>query len=181
MKYKVTKTLQGKVVIDESDIEVHDFITDIYRIWEWLDDSSLLGRHKVLATINFSINKDVPMVAVEDEVEKLAEIAVPKAMSEYGKSDGTRETTIDYNKGFRNQWIDGYKKAQEGGVYSEADLRKALLIKHDGLSVDYVIQSLKQEYIELEMEHSNRIYYDGTQGIKTNTVDNQLMAYVKKI
>jgi hypothetical protein len=35
-------------------------------------------------------------------------------------------------------------------------LRKALLIKHDGLSVDYVIQSLQQpkrpKYFECEME-----------------------------
>jgi len=54
--------------------------------------------------------------------------------------------------GFRK----GYNKAKETYKYTEEDLRKALLIKHDGLSVDYVIQSLQQQkrpkYFECEME-----------------------------
>jgi len=189
MKYKVTKTLQGKVVIDESDIEVNDFITDNYRIWEWLDDSSLLGRHKVLATINFSINKDVPMVVVEDEVERLAE-------KEYPLLNVPEGSGVDWHfrLGQREGLIKGFKAAKEGGIYSEEDLRDTISKSRKGMflnegHIKEYIDSLNQEYIELEMEIVN-CYDDHGEGqisyrnykeiIKTDTVDGQLMAYLKK-
>ena len=65
MKQVIT-TEQGKVVIDETaEISVNDFITDGYRVWKWLDDSSLLGRKKIIYTINFSLSKDVAMIVVD--------------------------------------------------------------------------------------------------------------------
>jgi hypothetical protein len=39
----------------------------------------------------------------------------------------------------------GYNKAKETYKYTEADLKKALLMKHNALSVDYVIDFLKKE------------------------------------
>lgn len=35
------------IVVDDSEINVNDFITDKYKVWQWKDNSSLLGRKKV--------------------------------------------------------------------------------------------------------------------------------------
>jgi len=37
------------IISETEDIGVGDYITDKYRIFQWLDDCSLLGRHKILA------------------------------------------------------------------------------------------------------------------------------------
>jgi hypothetical protein len=70
-------------------------------------------------------------------------------LPEFNKKDDVEKKSRDFVKyvgGSQEQrlaFIDGYLEAKETYRFSEDDLRKALLIKHDGLSVDYVIQSLK--------------------------------------
>ena len=189
MKHKIITTEQGKVVIDETaKISVNDFITDGYLVWKWLDDSSLLGRKKVIATINFSLDKDIPMVTVEDEVERLANI------------NGYHDQPSDdlYKEGF----FDGYYASQQKGVYSEDDLiafGKSCFYKgYDKSENDDancftawreealgLISDLKQEYIELEMEDylTEELALKGNFQnfrIKTNRVDGQLISYTKK-
>ena len=46
------KTVQLNHLYFTSDEEIKegDWITDTYRVWQWKDDCSLLGRKKVLAT-----------------------------------------------------------------------------------------------------------------------------------
>jgi hypothetical protein len=76
-----------------------------------------------------------------------------------------KEFYIGGNYDFENGVRKGYNKAKETYKYTEEDLRKALLIKHDGLSVDYVIQSLQQpkrpEYFKSEMEKGYMLNDDG--------------------
>jgi hypothetical protein len=72
-------------------------------------------------------------------------------LPEFGKEDDVKRISLEMGKefyiggnyDFENGVRKGYNKAKETYKYTEEDLRKALLIKHDGLSVDYVIQSLQ--------------------------------------
>jgi len=185
MKYEVVKTLQGKVVVDKSaDVNVNDWMYSsefgIYMSkgkWKYLNEET--GTYKIVASINFSINKDVPMVVVEDVVKELA-------FKKYGKDI----YAIDEVDAF----IAGYKAAQEGGTYSESIVRDTISKSRKGMflnegHIKEYIDSLKQEYIELEMEIVN-CYDDHGEGqisyrnykeiIKTDTVDGQLIAYLKK-
>jgi hypothetical protein len=169
MKHKVITTEQGKIIVDETtEIKPNDYYVaweDNYKIPQWIIYvliSGLNGKtpYKIIGTINHSINKNIAMVIVEDEVKIL-----------------------------------GYKASQQKDVYSEEDLRKVA----QGAELTYVtdegkdilitkfIESLKQEYIELEMETS---YLDWKKGdkeklsdtlqIRTARVDGQLMAYIKQ-
>jgi hypothetical protein len=147
-----------------------------------------MNTHKIIATINHSISLDVPMVIVEDEVEKLAKL-------NWGNVHRTGVL------GF----IDGYKASQQKGVYSEEDLVNLVAFicnKEDetdttisesgempSLIVKRFIQPLKQEYIALEMERESSIgvtdtgrerKFYGEEIIKTIRIDGQLMAYVKQ-
>ena len=102
----------------------------------------------------------------------------------------------------KEDFKDGYKAAQEGGIYSEEVVKAAIdfganlgLEDKIGNSFqwtkikDEYIQSLTQEYIELEMEEHTE-WIETNQGqtvtpitylkIKTDRVDGQLMAYLKK-
>jgi hypothetical protein len=135
------------------------------------------------------------MVIVEDEVEKLAEHS-----SEVQEGAYTPQHKVTYKHGF----IDGYKAAQQKGVYSEEIIISNFEEKYNefinsgglnGSSSDWIdhsklipwfknyIQSLNQEYIELEMveNYDNDVsIYPNVLQIKTNRVDGQLMAYIKK-
>jgi len=129
------------------------------------------------------------MIIVEDEVERLANI------------NGYHDQPSDdlYKEGF----FDGYYASQQKGVYSEEDLINLVAFicnKEDGnditisesgempsLIVKQFIQSLNQEYIELEMDCDYLIQCHCTSNknclkptIKTNRIDGQLISYTKK-
>ena len=109
MTHKLIKTDNYLLVVDDSDIKVYDYITDNYKVWKWNDDSSLLGRKKVICHLplnNSPILEGVPLLPpLEDEVEKLVE--------QYGKREfGSPEYC--FNK--------GYNKAKEKYKYTEEDL-----------------------------------------------------------
>jgi hypothetical protein len=64
-KYSVFNGVNIYITSDE-EIKVNDYITDGYSVWQWKDDSSLLGRKKViLATDQDLINNGVQ--AIHDE------------------------------------------------------------------------------------------------------------------
>lgn len=67
---------------------------------------------KAVATINHPIDKDLPMVIVEDEIEKLADEFVTKYGKRTIEKDGLLATGFAY----------GYKARHQKGVYSEEDL-----------------------------------------------------------
>lgn len=205
MKYKVIDIPnKGKVVVDES-AEIKDgdklgrnkepFIITSQKGWNNTID---LGYRVIVATINFSISLNVPMVVIEDEIKRLAD--------EYSKSfidaHGTEE--VDF--------IEGYKAAQQKGVYSEEDLINAAKYGYEFRDTTSFpehkfedscinnfkqhLQSIKQEYIELEMEKifsgiisggfrtdedfgGKGLTHHTQKVIKTNIVDGQLMTYLK--
>jgi len=189
MKYKVITTDKGKIVVDES-AEIKEntyyenngvvFLSDsIYNEGNNPNNSNPRVtdfNNKVIATINHSISLDVLMVIVQNEIKESLE-------NHY--SDGTPKEKIAF--------LFGYKAAQQKGVYSEEQVRSvietaniALANNIKSLDSDKIIQSLNQEYIELEMETS---YLDWKKGdkeklsdtlqIRTDRVDGQLMAYQK--
>jgi len=157
--------------------------------------------NKITATINHSISLDVPMVIVEDEVEKLAKECFREI---YNTEFIGIPTHYELLSVIYKALI--YKAVQQK-VYSEEGSEDELwgkifaIIKQYGLNNDvlnrlkndFSIQSLNQEYIELESESYLTDKEERCEGLKkdgeniekqvvfkTNRVDGQLMAYVKK-
>lgn len=54
-----------------------------------------------------------PTAQLREEIETLVECDIPTVMSNYGKADGTRDSSINYNEGHQNSWKKGFKKALE--------------------------------------------------------------------
>ena len=53
-------------ITSDEEIKLNDYITDGYKVWKWKDDSSLLGRKKVIFTTDQDlINEGVQ--AIDDE------------------------------------------------------------------------------------------------------------------
>ena len=144
---KTITTPHGKVLVDESaEIKEGDWFVGINNIiWQRTLINPTKPCNKIIATINHSVSLDIPMVIVEDEIEKLALKENPK------------KTTAGYydhwstpkRKGFKA----GFERAQQKGVYSEAQLRKAMdmaqelsdnpnLLKY---TPDEIIKSLNQD------------------------------------
>jgi len=203
MKYNVIIVEQKKVVVDKSadiinyDDEPYLLITDDYEtyIHKHKGDIRPTTKHfEIIATINHSISLDIPMIIIEDEVEKLAEHS-----SEVQEATYTPQHKITYKHGF----IDGFNALQQKGVYSEEDMIRCYdgLLQNVGTCVKQselptskeYIQSLKQEYIELEMEEKQHYEKDKTKRInplngvfyktriKTNRINGQLITYIKKL
>ena len=202
MKYKVIKLEDNKsVLVDESaEIKDNDYVYDT----EAKYIRKLIFKHnetdfdvKIITTINHSIDLDVAMVVIENEVEKLA--------CKLGYYNSSEDNKGNYTT---KAFIAGYKTAQEKGSYSEEDLIKAMEAsiewwcaeiseKYGDIEIiedfaDIFIQSLKQEYIELEMETecckkytscnmNCRYDKDTVWKIKTDRINGQLMCYTKKL
>jgi hypothetical protein len=158
-KYSVFNGVNIYITSDE-EIKVNDYITDGYSVWQWKDDSSLLGRKKViLATDQDLINNGVQ--AIHDE---FLEWFVKNPSCQYGgykdidwdkiitqKEEPKQETLEEaaskllYNKypyhppQDSGYWIDmfieGYKLAQEQdkNKYSEEE---AIENRIRGINVD---------------------------------------------
>jgi hypothetical protein len=126
------------------------------------------------------------MVIIEDEVKKLLEPFILDNGDLYC-----------HNFSFL---IKKLKEAQQKGIYSEEDLRKAMnmTLEIDPKNIcgsrytnNQIIQSINQEYIKLEMEEKQHFEKDKTKRvnplngvfyetrIKTDRVNDQLIAYLK--
>ena len=204
MKYREIKLEDNKsILVDESaDIENKDWYWDenklkVKHYFESRESfPSLIHRFKIIATINHSIDLNVPMVIVEDEVMKLAKqcfkniynskfIDIPRHYELLSIISKTLNYKATQQKSYSEenlcnlvQQLKDYTK--EGQVILGNDEREAKEF------VNIFISSLKQEYIELKMEISyldwkkgNKEKLSDTLQIKTNRVDGQLMAYQK--
>ena len=198
MELRVVTTEKGKILVDESaEIKEGDwffFKTD-YKDHQGIyknvysntvpNDSYCASGFgyclktmcsKITATINHSISLDVPMVIVEDEVEKLAKEIVIK-----NNPNGVENFSMNVFNGLVN-YITKSLKAQQKGVYSEDDLIKFVDFLEskpmrkfeknewkrltnsqedepknfktltDKEVIQWYIESLNQDYIELEIE-----------------------------
>jgi hypothetical protein len=188
MKYKVITKNQGKVVIDTTQVTdtnvwvVNDLDFDEPIIFKTDEDFFHTGLEavKILYTVNFSIDKDIPMIIVEDKVKKSLE-------KHY--SDGTVDERIAFLLGCKSTQKDGYSEDALAKCITfgwelyhyHKDKEPHVLLK---MQTNY-IQSLKQEYIELEMEQLNNkpssSYSTETiYKLKTTRDENgQLIAYQK--
>lgn len=61
--HKIRKEL---FITSDEEIKDNDYITDGYKVWQWKDDSSLLGRKKVILTTDQDLIKD-GVQAIDDE------------------------------------------------------------------------------------------------------------------
>jgi len=200
MKYKVIKLEDNKsVLVDESAEVKEGYYLDGEDIFGPFETGDILidNKGKIIATINHSISLDVPMVIVEDEAEKLSKVKYPTIHNSEFKSDATANVLT---KLCRGAFIEGHYAAQQKGVYSEEDMYMlAAKVVNDiaknksnadfnffttpKMIADEFIQSINQEYIELEMEDylTEELALKGNFQnfrIKTNRVNGQLMAYI---
>ena len=151
MKLQLIETQDYILAVSDEKMKEGDTIYASGGLWDgtvtnakWSDFLVTNCWQKIIAHLpkNNSPELDLPLlpqIAVEDDVEKLAEKA--NGYAYYGKPNG--EKYLAFNEGF----IEGHKAATR--KYSEYDLRKAFeagmyFIGEDKGSYEEFIQSLKQ-------------------------------------
>ena len=60
---------QNIYITNDEEIKVNDYITDGYKVWQWKDDSSLLGRKKVILSTDQDSIKDGVQAIPDDFLE----------------------------------------------------------------------------------------------------------------
>lgn len=116
---QLTQTNDYLLLIDEdAEIKVSDFITDTYNVWQWKDDSSLLGRKLVMAY--YPLSKEAKELDLPLLPNPFEEVDINKIIDE--GNYGYHDESIDnfYREGFR----DGYKAASK--QFSLEDMKKAM-------------------------------------------------------
>ena len=80
MEHKLINVGSYLLIVSGGEINVGDYITDNYRVWKWNDDSSLLGRKKVIChlPLNNSPILDgvdlLPPIEQEDDEKRKKEL-----------------------------------------------------------------------------------------------------------
>lgn len=157
MTHKIIKTENYLLVVDDSEIKEGDVITDKYNVWIWKDNSSLLGRKKVIAHLPLNNSpqlEGVPLLPPftrhqEDGIEELAEL------NGHPESSGF----FNYKEGF----LDGFLEAKEKYKFTEEDMKRIYekgyssgrneLSSRESDEVKYgFIQSLSQPKIPVAFE-----------------------------
>lgn len=153
MTHKLIKTTDYILVVDNSrtigkgyavnrDYEIMKYNTDEHLAYDSYAVKKIIAH---LPLNGSSILEGVDLLPpIEDGIDYLAEI--------FGNNIGGNEAeSIVLSFGYKK----GYNKAREKYKYTEEDMRKALLVKHDGLDADYVIEVISNKYpteFECEME-----------------------------
>jgi len=211
MKYLKIKLEDGKSILVDESAKIKEntntfnegfngdwFYNSIYKTIARIGDITAYD-FKLIATINHSIDLDVTMVIVEDGAETLTTLYQSHLRAFIQGLSFSHNPISDNAVGRFRTWYNQNPEiaAQQKGVYSEAQLRRAIELSthvkpHHVLgkvavySTDEIIKSLNQEYIELEMEevlppNGNPHDWDMPIRIKTTRSSNgQLMAYIKQ-
>jgi hypothetical protein len=143
MEYKIINIGDYLIIVDGSEIKVGDYITDRYKVWKWNDDSSLLGRKKVISHLplnNSPILDGIDLLPpIEDDVEELV------------KNHWETNKELNNPSSFKS----GYNKHAEKYRYTEKHLDDAISWGINNgrkgdvtiTDIDNYIQSLRQPKI----------------------------------
>jgi len=149
MTHKIIKTDNYLLVVDDSEIKAGDWIKWSDSIFKASTDTEYLPPTKKIIS-HLPLNGSPILCGVdllppiEDDVDKLATNYVTED-GKHGLHDDADRELLSFKA--------GYSKAREKYKYTEEDIRKALLIKHDGLDADYVIEVISNKYpTEFECE-----------------------------
>lgn len=136
------------IIVDDSEIKIGDCITDGYKVWQWLDDSSLLGRKKIVYSTEPIEYVVVDVTPVGDAIEgyvygKVQELSLSEVKELLGEVDKfelfldreielelSPEDTIERIKWYYQKY---FKEDNKDRKYTEEDMRKMFDIG-EGLS-----------------------------------------------
>ena len=123
------------IIADKLDIKVGDWITDKYSVWQWKDDSSLLGRLKVTHSTQPLYKNDfwaIQELKLSKVKELLGAVDVKKKTEEFYEfwydKFGSEIDTIEKNAVSHGFWR-GYNQSLEDNKekkYTEEDLREVV-------------------------------------------------------
>ena len=187
MKYEITYLENYAIILDPRNITPGDWISDEYHLWVWEDNSSLLGRKKVIAHLplnDFPILEGVPLLPDPNNEANIVS-------RNWFATEILSSSHIADIKSFEQ----GFEKAKEKYKYTEEDMIKcwkaASIDKHqifgDQIGENYpsFIQSLISNRKPKFFQPSVEDFYDQIEGLdiryfrrKTNTNEAGIIEWV---
>ena len=105
-------TNQNIYITNSEEIKFNDYITDGYKVWQWKDDSSLLGRKKIILTTDIDLIKD-GIQAIDDEFlewfvknPNCEKVKIEEGVIKHIAWSKELESKYDFEKGYP---VTGYK------------------------------------------------------------------------
>lgn len=89
-------------ITSDDEIKVGDWITDNYRVWKWNDDSSLLGRKKIITTTDKSLITKKTVIGKDETGNLYNPINLPQPsqsfIEKYCELGGIEKVLVEYNE-----------------------------------------------------------------------------------
>jgi hypothetical protein len=153
MTHKLIKTDNYLLVVDDSDMVGNGYRLDIERMSIGIIDDDYFyntRKHifkKVIAHLPINDSRILEGVDLLPPYSRHQEDGVD-ALGEYHWKMKYIMALDEFTKPYIiEDFKAGYNKAREKYKYTQEDIRKALLIKHDGLDADYVIEVISNKYL----------------------------------
>jgi hypothetical protein len=154
MKLEIIYTNDYALIVSAEVIEKGDFCYDLYGDPGYKNYKFIV---RCLRTAKDSYwNKHCKKIIAHRPLTDAPILEGVPLLPEFGESDkaeklaynwfvtADKKNTI-FDLGWVNIFTAGYNKAKETYKYTEEDLKKALLMKHNALSIEYVIDFLEKE------------------------------------
>lgn len=89
-------------ILSSEEIKVGDYISDGYKVWQWKDDSSLLGRKKVIASTDTSLNitKDLGEISKEEILPQLTREFIQNFVDSYNIGKPVKKVLVQIRMTF---------------------------------------------------------------------------------
>jgi hypothetical protein len=148
-------------ITSDEEIKVNDYITDGYRAWKWKDDSSLLGRKKIILTTDQDLIKD-GVQAIDDEFlewfVKNPSCEFVEINKEYLSNTGEWKEVLlpsewEVDTKFRYKIIIPQEEPKQAYYEEQKELRRKLLNLIDNLEKDELLRLSKEEANQETLEN----------------------------
>lgn len=143
--------MQNIYITNDEEIKVNDYITDGYKVWQWKDDSSLLGRKKIILTTD----QDLITNGVQAVEEDFLKWFVKNPSCEFVEVENERIIIDDINYNFD---VVDYKykiiipKEEQCTCEIGHPYNNACCKIHGNIPKEEPKQDLEKEMFELEQE-----------------------------
>ena len=146
-------------ITSDEEISISDYITDGYRVWKWKDDSSLLGRKKIVLTT------DQDLDGVHSIYDEFLEWFVKNPSCEYveinkeylSNTGEWKEVLLpsewEVDTKFRYKIIIPQEEPKQAYYEEQKELRRKLLNLIDNLEKDELLRLSKEEANQETLEN----------------------------
>ncbi len=180
-------TNQNIYITSDEEIRKNDYITDGYKVWKWKDDSSLLGRKKVILTTDQDLIVDGVQSITDEFLEWFVKspscefVETKHIIKEYVDDQDAYGYDVDYYKiiipkeeyTIVDKLKEYFKNTSEEQIQKDWDKTCEKTKGINSPTVEEFLEAQKQNLIDMMQEDEKLGLYDETEHLLSNKANKE--------